>query len=76
MAASCRCTTRSPAATIPNGDFNFDDLVCQPFKEARDAAQQFLARLDFLRGDRVAFVTFDRRASVVDPDGCWSAGEL
>jgi hypothetical protein len=44
----------------PNGDFYFDDLVCQPFKQARDAAGEFLERLDFLRGDRVAYVTFNR----------------
>ncbi|MBZ0292254.1 MAG: hypothetical protein K8L99_06770, partial [Anaerolineae bacterium] len=49
----------------PNGDGNFDDLLCQPFKEARDATQQFLGRIDFLRGDRVAFVTFDREAFLV-----------
>ncbi len=53
----------------PDGNFAFDDLVCQPFKEARDAAHQFLDRLDFLRGDRVAFATFDRQASIIDPDG-------
>ncbi len=53
----------------PNGDFVFDDLICQPFKRARDAAENFLARLDFLRGDRVAFVTFDQQAHAVDPDG-------
>ncbi len=53
----------------PNGDWVFDDLICQPFKDARDAAHGFLDRLDFLRGDRVAYVTFDRRAYVVDPDG-------
>ncbi len=53
----------------PNGDFLFNDLICQPFKQARDAAEEFLARLDFLRGDRVAFVTFDRRATLIDPDG-------
>jgi hypothetical protein len=53
----------------PNGDMSFDDLVCQPFKDARDAAEEFLDRLDFLRGDRVAFVTFDRSAQIIDPDG-------
>ncbi|MEO8392913.1 MAG: hypothetical protein ABI700_07960 [Chloroflexota bacterium] len=53
----------------PDGNFAFDDLVCQPFKDARDAAHQFLDRLDFLRGDRVAFVAFDRQASIIDPDG-------
>lgn len=53
----------------PNGDFLFDDAICQPFKSARDAAGEFLDRLDFLRGDRVAYVTFNRRAYLVDPDG-------
>lgn len=53
----------------PNGDGSFADLVCQPFKQARDAAEGFLSRLDFLRGDRVAFVTFDRTTHLVDPDG-------
>lgn len=53
----------------PNGDGNFDDLLCQPFRSARDAAEEFLARLDFLRGDRVAFVAFDRSAYLIDPDG-------
>ena len=53
----------------PNGDFDFGDLVCEPFKTARDSAASFLERLDFLRGDRVAYVTFDRSAFVIDPDG-------
>lgn len=51
------------------GNYSFDDLVCQPFRIARDAAESFLARLDFKRGDRVAFVTFDRFATLIDPDG-------
>lgn len=53
----------------PNGDFDFSDAICQPFREARDAAGDFLSRLDFLRGDRVGFVTFNRQAYLVDPDG-------
>jgi len=53
----------------PDGNMEFDDLLCQSFKDARDAAESFLARLDFLRGDRVAFVTFDRSAQIIDPDG-------
>jgi hypothetical protein len=59
----------------PNGDldadgnFSFADLVCQPFRDARDAAELFLQRLDFKRGDRVAIVTFDRSATLIDPDG-------
>lgn len=48
-------------------DFNFTDLVCQPFKGARDAVELFLAKIDFIRGDRVAFVTFDRSAFLINP---------
>lgn len=51
-----------------NPDQNFADLVCQPFKQAKDATRQFLRRIDFLRGDRVAFVTYDRSAFLVNPD--------
>ena len=53
----------------PNGDGDFSDAVCQPFRQARDAAEGFLSRLDFIRGDRLAMVTFDREAYLVDPDG-------
>lgn len=53
--------------TLP--DFNFSDLICQPMKRVRDATEEFLNRIDFSRGDRVAFVTFDRSAYLVDPDG-------
>jgi len=53
----------------PDGDGSFADLVCQPFRGVRDAAEGFLERLDFVRGDRVAIVTFDRGAHLVDPDG-------
>lgn len=53
----------------PNGNGTFEDLVCQPFRGVRDAAEGFLERLDFVRGDRVAFVTFDRGAHLIDPDG-------
>jgi hypothetical protein len=48
-------------------DFNFEDLICQPFKGARDAVELFLEKIDFIRGDRVAFVTFDRTAYLVNP---------
>jgi hypothetical protein len=51
------------------GDFEFNDLICQPFRQARDATRQFLDRIDFSRGDRVAFVTFDKMAFLIDPDG-------
>ncbi|NJL56181.1 hypothetical protein HC928_14110 [bacterium] len=54
-------------STEPDG--NFSDLVCEPFKTARDATRLFLDRIDFVRGDRVGFVTFDRTAFIVDPDG-------
>lgn len=58
----------------PNGDFDFADLICEPFRQARDAAGDFLSRLDFLRGDRVGFVTFNRQAYLVDPDGVAADG--
>ena len=51
------------------GDFKFNDLICQPFKQARDATREFLDTVDFERGDRVAFVTYDRGAFLIDPDG-------
>jgi hypothetical protein len=50
-------------------DGNFADLICQPYKQARDATRQFLQRIDFERGDRVAFVNFDRSAFLIMPDG-------
>ena len=53
----------------PNNDNRFDDLICQPFKKVRDATEKFLDHVDFVRGDRVAFVTFDRSAYLIDPDG-------
>ncbi len=53
----------------PNGDNKFDDLICQPFRKVRDATEGFLDRVDFVRGDRVGFVTFDRTAFLIDPDG-------
>lgn len=56
------------------GNFGFEDLVCQPFGEARDAANDFLSRLDFLRGDRVGFVTFANQATLIDPDGEEASG--
>ncbi len=50
-------------------DFNFSDLICEPFRQARNATREFLKRVDFDRGDRVAFVTFDKSATIIDPDG-------
>ena len=29
-------------------DWKFNDLICQPFKKARDATRQFLQRVDFI----------------------------
>lgn len=53
----------------PDGNRQFDDLICQPFKQARDAVSLFMERIDFFRGDRVAFVTFDRSAYLINPYG-------
>jgi Flp pilus assembly protein TadG len=52
----------------PNGDGDMSDLICQPFGRARASSIDFMTRLDFIRGDRVAIVTFDRRAYLMDPD--------
>lgn len=53
--------------TTGSADFDFTDLICQPFKGARDAVELFLEKIDFIRGDRVAFVTFDRSAFLINP---------
>ncbi len=45
----------------------YQDLVCMPFKHVKDAARQFLGRMDFTRGDRVVFVTFDNQTAPVLP---------
>ncbi|HML21054.1 MAG TPA: pilus assembly protein TadG-related protein [Aggregatilinea sp.] len=52
--------------------FNYTTLVCMPFKDVKDAARLFIKRLDFVRGDRVVFVTFDRNGTIYDPDGAGS----
>ncbi|MBN1285643.1 MAG: VWA domain-containing protein [Anaerolineae bacterium] len=52
----------------PNGDGWFNDLVCNPFKNVRIAASNFIKKMDFVRGDRVVIVTFDRYAVVRYPD--------
>jgi hypothetical protein len=51
--------------TQPDG--NFSDLVCEPFKQIKDAARNFIRRLDFVRGDRVGLVVFNRLASIIYP---------
>ncbi len=53
----------------PNGNGLFEDLICQPFKQARDATELFIERIDFSRGDRMGLVTFDRGAYLVNPYG-------
>jgi hypothetical protein len=55
-------------------DHNFSDLICEPFKQSKDATRTFLQHIDFLRGDRVGFVTFARSAFIIDHDG--TAGPL
>jgi hypothetical protein len=50
-----------------NGDGNFSDLICQPFKQVRDAARRFIKRLDFVRGDRLMLITFYGSPQVVYP---------
>ncbi|NWG16351.1 MAG: hypothetical protein HXY41_06920 [Chloroflexi bacterium] len=52
----------------PDQDQDFYDLVCQPFKQARDASVNFIKQVDFARGDRVAIVTFDRGATLMVPE--------
>ncbi len=47
---------------------DYSDLVCQPFKQVRDAARAFVQRLDFTRGDRVVFVTFDLNGVAIVPE--------
>lgn len=50
-------------------DNNFTDLICDPFKQVKDAARNFIKRLDFVRGDRVALVTFDFHGNIIYPNG-------
>jgi len=64
-------------SNVANGDYR--DLICQPFKQARDAARTFIQRLDFVRGDRVAFVTLGGATSgttVVVPNNPSGSGTL
>lgn len=49
-------------------DGDYSDLLCFPFKQVKDAARNFISRLDFVRGDRVALVTFDLIARVKYPN--------
>ncbi len=61
-------------SNAPDGDYS--DLVCQPFKQVRDAARLFVQRMDFVRGDRVVFVTFNRDAGPILPDNPGGPGTL
>ncbi|MBN1963988.1 MAG: hypothetical protein JW910_05045 [Anaerolineae bacterium] len=63
-----------PTNNAPDGDYS--DLVCQPFKQVRDAARTFVQRLDFVRGDRVVFVTFDVNAVPIAPEDPDNPGTL
>ncbi|GIK63755.1 MAG: hypothetical protein BroJett018_15490 [Chloroflexota bacterium] len=54
---------------VPDGKYT--DLICQPFKQVKDAARNFIRRLDFIRGDRVSLVTFSRTGRILIP---WNAG--
>lgn len=65
LASSAR---QSTSLTNPDG-FNFTTLVCEPFKDVKDAARMFIKRLDFVRGDRVVLVTFDRQGVAYAPVG-------
>ncbi len=53
--------------------WNFTTLICRPFKDVKDAARLFIKRLDFVRGDRVVLVTFNRVGIAYDPDGAGTA---
>ncbi len=57
---------QSSSLTDTNG-FNFTTLICRPFKDVKDAARLFVKRLDFVRGDRVVLVTFDRTGIAYSP---------
>ncbi len=46
----------------------YDDLACMPFRQVKDAARNFIQRLDFVRGDRVGIVTFNSRANIIYPN--------
>ncbi len=73
MPSTPNCAGKDPryagCCNDPNNDGDYTDLVCQPFRQVRDAAMAFIQQLDFVRGDRVALVTFDDDAVMIDPDG-------
>jgi len=69
MADGVNPYTGQTAATVKSGvpDGNFSDLVCQPFKDVRDAARRFIKRLDFVRGDRLMMVSFNADIKQIIP---------
>ncbi|MBI5930169.1 MAG: hypothetical protein HY862_12730 [Chloroflexi bacterium] len=58
----------SGSSAVPDGKYT--DLICEPFKQVKDAARNFIKRLDFIRGDRVTLVTFSRQGRILVP---WNA---
>lgn len=57
----------------PDGDYS--DLICHPFREVKDAARNFVRRLDYIRGDRISLVTFDANAKIIEPEGMGGSQE-
>lgn len=56
------------------GDNLYDDLVCKPYKDVRDATRRFLTTIDFARGDRVMLVTFDAAVKPLTTAGIYTSG--
>ncbi len=52
----------------------YDDLVCKPYKDVKDATRRFLTKIDFVRGDRVMLVTFDASIKPLTNSGIYAAG--
>ncbi|MCB9438261.1 MAG: VWA domain-containing protein [Anaerolineales bacterium] len=55
--------------SINQADGDYSDLICHPFREVKDAARNFVRRLDYIRGDRISLVTFDADATIIEPEG-------
>ncbi len=58
------------------GENKYTDLICEPFKAVKDAARNFIRRLDFIRGDRVSLVTFAREGEILVPWTASSSDEI
>lgn len=65
-----------PGTFIAGPDGLYDDLICYPFRDVKNAARNFIRRLDYVRGDRVALVTFDSSATPIIPNGADPASGL